>query len=204
MELHQLSHENDHLRSSQTGKKKKVKKRVNKNGVPYGSRNKEQCQICGKIFNQWDLKNRHMLTHQNIKRFECPMCPLKYTVNNNLKLHFVRCHSENYESPNIYICLECPARFNTIPELKLHFEDLHKEIMNQYNSMELQNSSHEQDNLPPEKPKPYARRMKKNGEPYKVKKIPCPVCEKLFTPYHLNRHLKVHDKEEESESDTTS
>ena len=52
------------------------------------------CHLCKKQFNRKDYYTKHMNTHKKEKRFYCNLCPLSFTLKQNLKRHTSNLHGK--------------------------------------------------------------------------------------------------------------
>lgn len=55
------------------------------------------CEICKKIFTRNDYLKKHMICHEQKKRYKCGYCGRCYARNNALKFHMVTAHTERQE-----------------------------------------------------------------------------------------------------------
>ena len=51
------------------------------------------CSYCGKVCGSKSDLRRHIRIHTGEHPFSCPICPRRFTRNENLKFHIVRFHS---------------------------------------------------------------------------------------------------------------
>lgn len=130
MNKHLLSHEKDHLRKPRDMNRRRIGK---KSGKPYEVKIRE-CPICQKPVR--GMLTKHIRTHDPNHGLDCPYCELRYRAELNRKVHIVKCHSEFYESPDIYICSECKLRHNSPDELVVHLKEAHQRTDNEKKELE--------------------------------------------------------------------
>lgn len=73
------------------------------------------CQLCEKIFSRNDYLKKHMICHEEKKRFKCDHCDRIYARNNALKFHIITAHTERQE----FEC-HCGKTFSTMQSLTRH------------------------------------------------------------------------------------
>lgn len=73
------------------------------------------CKICDKIFGRRDYLKKHMICHDEKKRFSCSQCDKVYARNNALKFHILTAHTERQE----FEC-KCGKTFSTMQSLARH------------------------------------------------------------------------------------
>lgn len=88
--------------------------------------NLKKCPICGQMKTRKAM-GRHMEAHSVVSKHVCPMCPFNSNKINELKLHIVKKHPDNYEPVNQFICTFCPDKtvFEHVDNLRSHMEDDH-------------------------------------------------------------------------------
>uniref|UniRef100_A0A336LRP4 CSON002251 protein n=1 Tax=Culicoides sonorensis TaxID=179676 RepID=A0A336LRP4_CULSO len=73
------------------------------------------CEMCDKIFARKDYLKKHMICHDEIKRFKCEHCNRSYARNNALKFHVLTAHTTRQE----FDC-SCGKTFSTSQSLARH------------------------------------------------------------------------------------
>lgn len=73
------------------------------------------CKTCDKIFARNDYLKKHMICHEEQKRFKCENCERTYARNNALKFHIMTAHTERQE----FEC-QCGKTFSTMQSLARH------------------------------------------------------------------------------------
>lgn len=68
---------------------------------------KHKCHVCNKILSSRGNLNKHMIIHDPEKKFECPICHIKFNQSRDLKNHEMTIHTG--ERP--YICKTCGKGF---------------------------------------------------------------------------------------------
>lgn len=102
------------------------KKRLKKHLQSHFSGDRFTCAKCSKKFKEKGILQAHIesnsckqksirLIDNNKKRFECPICPSKFTFKNSVNRHLKDCHSQNK-----YICNICSAQFQMKKLFKEH------------------------------------------------------------------------------------
>ncbi|XP_055691565.1 zinc finger protein 540-like [Lutzomyia longipalpis] len=106
-----------------------------------------KCSLCGKEYKWKASLKRHVLTHSNIKEFECPKCPRAFVDNDRLKQHmqvhfqekhkckicghffknraYLRTHQKRHTDHMKYKCYMCGQRFVNYETIKLHIIYMH-------------------------------------------------------------------------------
>lgn len=88
--------------------------------------NLKKCPICGQMKTRKTMR-KHLEAHSVVSKHVCPICPFNYNQINELKLHIVKKHPDNYEPVNQFICTFCPDKtvFEHVNNLRSHMEDDH-------------------------------------------------------------------------------
>ncbi|XP_028672549.1 zinc finger and SCAN domain-containing protein 12-like [Erpetoichthys calabaricus] len=134
-----------------------------------------QCNVCGKAFNQIAHLKRHQRFHTGDKPFQCPECRKTFSLAENLKRH-QRIHTG--EKP--YECIECGKTFGRTETLKQHWRIHTGE--KPYQCAECRKSFSQATQL-----KQHMRNH--TGE----KRFPCDECGKVFNQAgHLRQHQRIH------------
>lgn len=74
------------------------------------------CEICLKIFARKDYRKKHMICHEDGKRYNCNICDKSYVRFNALKFHVQTTHNKSEE----WECLDCKKTFATKQSLDRH------------------------------------------------------------------------------------
>ncbi|XP_015589813.2 zinc finger protein 37 isoform X6 [Cephus cinctus] len=80
------------------------------------------CPICEVSFKLRGLYNKHMVTHSDMRPYECQTCQKKFKYNFGLKKHTKEQHSD---SAPLYACKMCEFTTKHYPYLQEHFTRKH-------------------------------------------------------------------------------
>ena len=70
---------------------------------------KYECNICGKVLSCRGNLNKHMVLHDESKKFECPDCQAKFNQQRDLNNHKMQKHTgHNVENLKIRCCFCAP------------------------------------------------------------------------------------------------
>lgn len=96
-----------------------------KRPVPKGN---YPCAVCEKVFTRNDYLKKHMICHDEKKRFKCDYCDRYYARNNALKFHIVTAHEERQEYKcecgKVMTSMQSLARHQIVHSTKKHFKCL--------------------------------------------------------------------------------
>lgn len=148
---------------------------LNKHRYNHGLSN--QCDVCGKIFRAVGPLNSHKKLHSGERPYKCDICEKSFKLNGNLKLH-KRIHWD----VNMYECQICEKTFTQLSNLKMHVRSHSDERLYQCKICQKRFK--------------YARCLKShkttncNKCPYK-----CKICQNTFRrSSELLSHKKVHSR----------
>ncbi len=151
------------------------------------------CDICGKRFGTFGLKNRHQKTHEGVSEFACHSCDQSFEQQSLLDEHTMQSHSiPSRQENDLWYCLsgDCESKgqsFKYIGGLREHFMEKHapedqkhfpcKFCGMLFGTLGLQNKHQ----------KAYHPEAEEDA------KYECPTCNKKFSQINLlDRHLKTH------------
>ena len=84
-----------------------------------GKKPQFQCSMCPKIVS--DLKKHVEIVHEKIKRYECPICKVKFGQSHHLKAHISGVH----EGAKPFECQFCDKRVSSKQLLNNHIKTAH-------------------------------------------------------------------------------
>ncbi|KAL8566326.1 hypothetical protein ACOMHN_050444 [Nucella lapillus] len=79
------------------------------------------CELCGKAFRKKGEHKMHLMTHQTVKPFPCPLCERSFVSRSKLQLH----NSIAHLRLRPHTCPECDAGFTSVTYLKDHVRFAH-------------------------------------------------------------------------------
>ena len=153
------------------------------------------CDVCGKRYGTFGLKNRHQKTHENALEFACCSCDQSFDHQSLLDDHIMEYHPfPSRQEDDLWYCLsgECESKdqsFKSIGSLHEHFMEEHtpedqkhfpcKVCGKLFSTFVLQN-----------------KHQKTHTEAEEYAKYECSSCDKKFRQLKLfDRHLKTHSTE---------
>lgn len=166
-----------------------------------GSRDNSEfyCIYCKKSFPSKEAKKEHVLTSKLCLQFRCKRCPLRFSSQSMLYKHMTLAHGEPEKT---FPCAQCNSVFHTRNVLYLHFKREHTDDCKcQHCGMTFGTRRDLEDHIASrhtyqcndcEKSFLTARNLKKHSQiHYNIPKLPCLVCNKLFTDrFKVIDHVK--------------
>jgi Zinc finger, C2H2 type len=141
------------------------------------------CDLCGfkttiKIYLKKHFAFKHILKPQSVKKFQCSMCPKKFSQKNYVQIHENRIHSQINEK---HRCDDCGKFYKTPQSLQHHIQSIHENL-----------------NLPCSQCKKTFKtklHLKNHVLSQHSEKVTCETCGKLISQgpllaYHKWSHLK--------------
>ena len=81
------------------------------------------CKLCPKRFCQLNKLNRHMITHNKLKRYICSACKKSFSRSDTLKNHVKVFHNEAILK--MFTCNICPKTYHYKKDLNRHIKIVH-------------------------------------------------------------------------------
>jgi KRAB domain-containing zinc finger protein len=154
------------------------------------------CDICGKRFGTFGLKNRHQKTHENALEFACYSCEQSFDEQLFLDEHIMEYHPiPSRQENDSWYCLsgECESRdqvFKSISDLHDHFMEEHATEDQKHFPCKVCGKLFGTFNLQKKHQKTYHTDMEEYA------KYECSSCDKKFRQLKLfDRHMRTHSTE---------
>jgi len=154
------------------------------------------CDVCGKRFGTFGLKNRHQKTHENASEFTCYSCNQTYDDPLFLDQHIIESHPiPSQQKDDLWYCLsgECESKdhsYKSIVDLHEHFMEEHAPEDQKHFPCKLCGKMFGTFNLQKKHQKTFHTDMEEYA------KYECPTCNKKFRQLKLfNRHMRTHSTE---------
>jgi len=91
-------------------------KRKRKSVTETTSVKQHTCETCGKEYSKLSKYNDHVLTHSDVKPFDCKLCPKRFYSRSGLHKHVNACH----EQTRTFECNICDKKFHLSETLSRH------------------------------------------------------------------------------------
>lgn len=80
-----------------------------------------RCDYCPKIFINKTLRNNHLTTHTDERKYQCHLCAQRFKTTGNLNAHLASCHDpEDTGLYKRYKCQFCPKTFRFPAQIMQH------------------------------------------------------------------------------------
>jgi len=124
-ELEEGSTTCQHCGKKMSSRKACLEHEVNVHGDLSNADQYYQCDHCPKLFISKTLRNNHLTTHTDERKYQCHLCAQRFKTTGNLNAHLASCHDpEDTGLFKKYKCMYCPKTFR-FPAQILQHERVH-------------------------------------------------------------------------------
>eukprot|EP00090_Calanus_glacialis_P017859 TRINITY_DN27712_c0_g1_i1.p1 TRINITY_DN27712_c0_g1~~TRINITY_DN27712_c0_g1_i1.p1 ORF type:complete len:862 (-),score=195.38 TRINITY_DN27712_c0_g1_i1:91-2676(-) len=110
-----------HCGKKMSSRKACLEHEVNVHGDLSNAEQYYRCEYCPKIFINKTLRNNHLTTHTDERKYQCHLCAQRFKTTGNLNAHLASCHDP--EDTGLYKkfkCQFCPKTFRFPAQIMQH------------------------------------------------------------------------------------
>jgi len=120
-ELEEGSTTCSHCGKKMSSRKACLEHEVNVHGDLSNAEQYYKCDYCPKIFLNRTLRNNHLTTHTDERKFQCHLCAQRFKTTGNLNAHLASCHDpEETGLFKRFKCQFCPKTFRFPAQIMQH------------------------------------------------------------------------------------